>query len=39
VLMPRTIESDASNPGGPTDSVGRVSGTVLAAGLLAGVSF
>jgi hypothetical protein len=40
VLLPRTIESDASNPGGVSvDSVGRVSGTVLAAGLLAGVSF
>jgi long-chain fatty acid transport protein len=43
VLMPRTVESDASNAATPgvasVDSVGKVSGTVLAAGLLAGVSF
>jgi len=40
VLVPRTIVSDAPNGAtGPDNSVGRVSGTVLAAGLLVGVSF
>ncbi|MGO8995297.1 MAG: OmpP1/FadL family transporter [Polyangiaceae bacterium] len=43
VLMPRTIESDASNASLPgvasVDSIGKVSGTVFAAGLLAGVAF
>jgi len=40
VLLPRTIESDAaSTPAGPVRSVGRVSGTVLSMGLLAGVAF
>jgi len=40
VLVPRTIESDAPNgANGPDNSVGRVTGTVLSAGLLAGVTF
>ncbi len=41
VLLPRTIESDAPNgtTAPPDNSVGRVSGTVIAAGLLVGVSF
>jgi long-chain fatty acid transport protein len=42
-LLPRTIESDASNASVPgiasVNSVGKVSGTVLAAGLLLGVEF
>jgi hypothetical protein len=38
--VPRTIESDAPNgANGPDNSVGRVTGTVLSAGLLAGVTF
>jgi hypothetical protein len=40
VLVPRTIESDAPNGAtGPDNSVARVTGTVLAAGLLVGVTF
>jgi long-chain fatty acid transport protein len=42
-LLPKTISSDASNasvPGVPSvNSLGKVSGTVLAAGLLVGVTF
>jgi hypothetical protein len=40
VLLPRTLTSDAEDtPSGPVNSVGRVGGTVLAAGLLGGVAF
>jgi hypothetical protein len=40
VLLARTIESDAADGGaGPVNSVGNVSGSVIAAGLLAGVAF
>jgi long-chain fatty acid transport protein len=40
VLMPRTIASDAPQSAtGNDDSVGKVSGTVLAAGLIVGVKF
>jgi hypothetical protein len=40
VLLPRTLTSDAEDtPSGQVSSVGRVSGTVLAAGLLGGVAF
>jgi long-chain fatty acid transport protein len=40
VLLPRTITSDAAQGAtGNENSVGKVSGTVLAAGLIAGVTF
>jgi long-chain fatty acid transport protein len=39
VLVPRTITSDAQGTGASGESAGRVSGTVLVAGLLAGVAF